>query len=329
MPPDEIRLWHENPRIKHYMAQLDTYPREEDLVAAIQRVQPTAYKNLYRDIEKFGQQEPVFLKVDNSADPIDVATVIEGNTRVAIVKDLHDRRPKDSHFTAVKCYLLPDDFDDNDLAILMANYHVKGTLRNQWDRYQIGAFLHEQVEVKRRFNQSELAEHIGKSASWVSRHLTVYKFALDYKDELEGRHSMSVGDAEKETNDHFSLLEEAWKVKDFRDEMDADVDAKETLFRWVHEDKFKDHRSIRAIQQLYTDPRMRQLVEDGTKGAGDETAGRIGKSIPLHDELDRILRRIDSVQLGDLDSIDKKRVIRVREALEGLESMIDKLGGGA
>src|ERR1700728_746200 len=66
MPPEEIRLWPENPRTKHYMARFDTYPSEEDLIAAIIKVQPTNYRNLSRDIEKFGQQEPVFLKAETN-----------------------------------------------------------------------------------------------------------------------------------------------------------------------------------------------------------------------------------------------------------------------
>lgn len=327
MPPDEIRLWPENPRIKHALAKLNTFPTEEDLMAEIQGVQRTVYRNLYRDIEKFGQQEPVFLQVpDPHPSTIEVATVIEGNTRVTVLKELHERYPRDARFARVKAYLLPPGFSDSDLAILMANYHVKGTLRNQWDRYQIGAFLHEQIEQARRFNQAELAEFIGKSPSWVSRHLTVYKFALDFKDELEGTYNLSVGESEDETNRYFSILEEAWKVKAFRDEMDRDVEAKETLFRWVHDGKFRDHRSVRGIYELYTDPRLRDDIDDGDTGAGDKTAGRLGKSIPFHEDLDRLLRRIEGVQLGDLDTIDRKRVAKVKAALENLEGMLDRLG---
>lgn len=328
MPPDEIRLWPDNPRTKHFLARFDSYPSEEDLVSAIVKVQPTNYRNLYKDIEKFEQQEPIFLKAASHDPPIDVATVIEGNTRVAILKDLHRTHPKDSRFSKVKAYLLPELFSDDDLAILMANYHVKGTLRNQWARYQIGAFLYEHIEQRRHFTQAELAEKIGKSASWVSRHLTVYKFAVEYKDEIEGGGASSA-EAEEEVEKCFSILEEAWKVKAFRDEMDRDVAAKETLFRWVHEGKFRDHRSVRGIHELYTDPRRRQAVEDGDFGAGDTAANRLGKSIPLHEELDRILRRIEGVQIGDLDSIDLKRVGRVREALESLEAMLERFQGAS
>lgn len=328
MPPDEIRLWPDNPRTKHYTARFDSYPTEQDLVAAIVRVGSTNYRNLQRDIEKFGQQEAVFLKAERNDDPIDVATVYEGNTRVAILKGLHSTQPNEPKFARVKAYLLPEHFSADDLAILMMNYHVKGTMRNQWARYQIGAYLYEHIEVLRRFNQAELADKIGKSPSWVSRHLTVYRFAMEYKDEIEGTHGTSAADAEEEVERHFSLLEEAWKVKAFRDQMDNDLDAKETLFRWVHEGKFRDHRSIRGINEIYNDPRRREAVEDGEYGAGDAAADRLGKSIPLHEELDRLLRRIDGVQLGDLDSIDIKRVARVRESLEGLESMLERFKAG-
>jgi hypothetical protein len=325
MPPEEIRLWDQNPRIKHLLAGLDGFPRQEDLQALIEESQPNKFKDLRKDIEKFGQQEAVYLKGDASSGPIDVATVIEGNTRVAILSQLHDRDSTNPRFQRVKAYLLPHDISEEKLAILMANFHVKGTMRNQWDRYQIGSFLHDQIEQRGLFNQTELAEHIGKSPSWVSRHLIVYKFALDYKDEIENADGMTSGEAEKEVNHYFSILEEAWKVKAFRDECDRDLDAKKTLFRWVHDGKFKDHRNIRAIYDIYMDPRKREQVENGELGAGDDAARRLGKSIPFHDELDRLCRRIEGVQIGDLESIDRQRVRKVKDALENLESMIDRL----
>ncbi len=325
MPPGEIRLWPDNPRIKHLVAQFETWPDESDLMAVIERVARTAYRNLYRDIQKFGQQEAVFLRPEESDGRVETATVIEGNTRVAILKDLHSRFPKEGRYALVKAYLLPEDFDENDLAILMANYHVKGTLRNQWDRYQIGAFLYEHIEAKHHFNQNEMAEHIGKSPSWVSRHLTVYRFAQAFKDELEGTYGLSPGHAEEETNKNFSKLEEAWKVKAFREETDRSPDALDTLFRWVHEGKFRDHRAVRAIYEIYANPTSRQAVDAGGVGAGDDAAGKLDKALPLHDDLDRLLRRIEAVQLADLDSIDRNKVKAVLDALTNLDSMIQSL----
>lgn len=325
IPPDEIRLWEKNPRIKHLVAQSGTFPSETDLLAAIERVQPASYRNLLHDIERFGQQEPVFLRAA-ATQPIDSATVIEGNTRVAILKDLHTRYPEDGRFSSVKAYVLPTPFSERDLAILTANYHVKGTLRNQWDRYQIGSFIYEEVEVNRNFTQAELAEKIGKSPSWVSRHLTVYRFAVEFRDEVEAG-GLTPGEAEEETNKRFSLLEEAWKVKKFRDQIDEDAEARETLFRWIHEGKFKDHRHIRTIFDLYNDSDKRAAIEEGDGGSGDDAAKALGKSVPLHDDLDRLLKRIESIQLGDLTTIDRRRVVRVREKLAQLEKTLAGLAG--
>ena len=155
MPPDEIRLWDQNPRIKHLVVGLDGYPLQEDLQALIEESQPNKYKDLRKDIEKFGQQEPVFIRGDASTGALDVATVIEGNTRVSILNQLHNRDSINPKFQRVKCYLLPHDISEERLAILMANYHVKGTMRNQWDRYQIGAFLYDQIDQRNLFNQTE------------------------------------------------------------------------------------------------------------------------------------------------------------------------------
>jgi hypothetical protein len=321
MPPDEIRLWEGNPRTKHLVARLSSYPTDEDLLTVIKKVQPTAYRNLEKDIEKFGQQDPVFIRAAKS-DPIETATVLEGNTRVAILKGLHEREPHNPKYSYVEAYLLPPNFSDHDLAVIMANFHVKGTLRNQWDRYQIGAFIYAEVEEHRRFKQAELAESIGKSASWVSRHLSVYRHALEYKDFIETEVGVDRGEAEEETSRLFSILEEAWKVKKFRDRMDIDPEAKETLFRWVHEGKFKDHRAVRSIEDIYSNEERREAVENGQPGTADTIVNNMGKSIPLHDDLDKLLKRIDGIQFGDFVNIDCARVTKVREALANLESTL-------
>src|ERR1700722_15075852 len=89
MPPEEIRLWDENPRIKHLVAGINGYPTQEDLQSLIEQSQPTKFRDLRKDIDKFGQQEPVFIRATPTGSVIDVATVIEGNTRVAILSQLH------------------------------------------------------------------------------------------------------------------------------------------------------------------------------------------------------------------------------------------------
>jgi hypothetical protein len=328
MPPDEIKLWDGNPRIRHLLSGLPQYPGEEDLISLIQRVQRTAYNNLYKDIERFGQQEPVFLRTTDPDGHIETATALEGNTRVAILKQLRVKHPANPKYQLVQAYVLPASFSENDLAILMANFHVKGTLRNQWDRYQIGAFLYDEIEVKKRFTQQDMAASMGKSPSWVSQRLTVFKFVLDFQDELQGTYDLSEGDAEAETNDKFSLVEEAWKVKRFRDRIeDPNTDAKETLFRWVHQNKFKDHRAIRKIDDIYSNPKLRAQVDKGDVGAGDTAADRLERAQPLHAELDKVLAMLDAITIGDITNIDSKRVAKTIVALRELESMIERLGG--
>lgn len=326
MPPSEIKLWDGNPRIAHLTAGKGKVLHDEDLISLIENVQRSAYRNLFRDISQYGQQEPVFIKSLDRGPEFEAAIVLEGNTRVSILKRLHMTYPENRKFALVQCYLLPDSFSETDLAVLMANYHVKGTLRNQWDRYQIGAFLHEQVIVKKRFTQQEIAEQLSKSPSWVSQRLTAYRFALEYKDQLQGVFELDEGDAEAEVNEKFSLLEEAWKVKRFRDKVeDPDSDAKETLFRWVHEGKFKDHRKIRRIDDIYTSRAFKERVDDGSSGAGDIAADRLERANPLHEAIDILLGRLETITIGDLGTIDDRRVKKAIAALDHLQTMLVRL----
>jgi len=330
MRPDDIRLWPENPRIRHILARIEGFASEEDVMAAIRASAPKTYRDLHKDIEKFGQSVPVFVKSEHrDGGQVQVATVYEGATRVTILKELHRRYPRESRFLCVKTYMLPDSFSDQQLAILLANYHVKRALhRNPWDRYQIGAFLYEEIDRTGRFTGQEMAEVMGMSPSWVSRHLTIYRFALEYRDELEATYGCTATDAESETADKLSLLEEAWKVKRFRDRFDDDPDAKPTLFKWVHEGKFTDHRKIRAIDDVYADERARREVEAGGTEAGDQVAARLEHAHPLHDELEKVARIARGIAISELDGVDRRRVKAAILALEHLDSLLERLGAG-
>jgi len=323
MPPDEIKLWAENPRIAHIVAGFDHAATDEDLLAAIKESGKKIYTDLRRDIEMFGQSNPVFVKaVYREANKVHSAMVYEGATRVSVLKELHRRDPRNSKFAKVKAYLLPDNFSDKDLAILLANYHVKRALhRNPWDRYQIGSFLYREIEQEGRFSGTEMAEQMGMSPAWVSRHLIIYRFAREYRDFIESEHGVSPHDAELQTANKLSLLEEAWKVKRFRDRFDYDDEAKPTLFKWVHDEKFTDHRKIRAIDEIYANEVVRREVEAGGAEAGDEVAGRMGNAHPLHEELDRITKLSKDISLADLEAVDIRRVEAAIRALERLRDM--------
>ena len=324
MAPDEIKLWAENPRIAHIVARFDKAPTDEDLMAAIKESGKHIYADLRRDIEKFGQSVPVFVKpLYREGKKVESAIVYEGATRVAVLKELHKRDPANGKFATVKAYMLPDNFSDKNLAILLANYHVKRALhRNPWDRYQIGSFLYREIEVEQRFTGTEMAEQMGMSPGWVSRHLVIYRFALEYRDFLESEQGLSAHDAETQTAEKLSLLEEAWKVKAFRDRFDDDDEAKPTLFKWVFEKKFTDHRKIRAIDEIYANEHIRSEVDSGGAAAGDDVANRMGNAHPLHEDLDRIIKRAKEISLSDLDAVDLRRVDAAIAALKRLRDTL-------
>ncbi len=324
MPPGEIKLWAENPRIAHIVAGFNHAATDEDLAAAIKEAGHKVYADLRRDIERFGQSDPVFVKaLFKEGGSVQSAIVYEGATRVSVLKELHHRDPTNAKFATVKAYLLPDDFSEKNVAILLANYHVKRALhRNPWDRYQTGAFLYREIEVENRFTGTEMAEQMGVSPAWVSRHLVIYRFALEYRDYLESDRGMSAHDAESQTVEKLSLLEEAWKVKAFRDRFDYDDDAKPTLFKWIFERKFTDHRKIRAIDEVYANEHIRSEVDTGGAEAGDAVAGRMGGSHPLHEDLDRITKRAKDITIAELDAVDPRRLEAAINALQRLKDML-------
>lgn len=324
---DEIVLWDGNPRLQPYLVEgniVSEAQLEEKLRVT------SGYDALRKSIEAIGQLEPIYVwKREDMAKYI----VYEGATRVTILRELslkHSGKPDEVRFRRVIVKVLPEEFTEEERVILLAGIHVRGTGVRSWGRYIEAKFIYDHVTPqngkKAVTTVRELARHMGKSDSWVSRLKDAYEFARRFVEfaDSDDAHALAV--------QHFSTLEEISKATGFgvlvRDYNNNEMDTLRTdVFDMVKHDVFKEYRDARFIKNFHDDPeKWAQLKSHekfiANKLASEEkvgTASLRGKieGLPAH-----IARTVDRDPLA----LDESDLENLQKSVRELASRLNDVG---
>jgi hypothetical protein len=317
---EEVRLWEHNPRLMPFVAATGTISGEDAMEAWLR--ESKAYDVLFKSIEELGQMEPVYVwKRDDQSKYL----VIEGATRVTILRELARKKkgkPDEFNYRTVKTKVLPVDFGEAERVILMAKIHVRGTGVRSWGRYIEAKFVYEAISgAKPLMSMAELARHMGKSQSWVSRLKEAYQFAQKFVEYVDS------DDAPALASKYFSTLEEIAKSAavgaKVRDYSNAEHDTlRAEVFDMVKNEVFTEYRDARFMKEYRDDPEKWAILKQGEKGianklASDIKAGntslkaRLGS---LAGQIERTLER-DPEALNDDDVEALRRATKVAEAI--------------
>lgn len=321
---DSVRLWAHNPRLRPVLSAEGIHS-DAELEAHLEGSK--GYDVLHRSIRDHGQMEHVYVWRDN---PKDKYLVLEGATRVTILRDLARKAketPDADRYRYVKAKCLPADFSKEERVILLARIHVRGTGVRSWGRYVEAQFVHESVDASNGavplMTPSHLAEHMGKSVSWVTRLRDAYAFANKFVEYIDSP------DAEEMAVKHFSTLEEIAKSTGFgptvRDDKNPDSEQlRADVFEMVRNNVFKEYRDARFMKQFHDDPEKwaqlkthqeniaSKLALEERKGTGNLAA----KIAALPKQVQRALEQSpDVLDESAIDYLDRAaRVIEERLA---------------
>lgn len=312
---DEIFLWDGNPRLQPFLTNGGGVSSEAELEAELRRT--AGYDVLSRNIEQIGQLEPIYVwKREEHSKYL----VLEGATRATILRELslkYTGKANEERFRKVVVKVLPAEFTDEERVILLARIHVRGSGVRSWGRYIEAKFIHDNVTSqngqKAITTVRALAQHMGKSDSWVSRLKDAYEFARRFVEHVDS------DDAEKLAVRQFSTLEEISKATGFgvlvRNYGDAEHDSlRNEVFDMVKTDVFKEYRDARFMKNFHDDPeKWAQLkshekfiankLASEEKSGGGSLRGRIeGLPAQIARAMDRDVTALDG---GDLENLQK------------------------
>ncbi len=320
---DDISLWHENPRLLPRLP-MGGFASEEELEAAL-RLTP-GYDNLKKSIDRIGQMEPVYAW---RADEKDKYIVYEGATRVTILRELKRRYssgPKAGKYDRVKAKILPSHFSERERAILLARIHVRGTGVRAWGRYIEAKFIHDYITdhsgQKALMSATEMADHMEKSLSWVTRLRDAYQFSMKFIEHVDDPNAERIAVRE------FSTLEEVSKAPVIgamlRDYDNSNQDGlRAEVFDMVHNEVFKEYRDARFLKDFHDDPEKWALLKTGEKHIASRLAAEVkhnanslkAKISALEPAVERALQR-DTHELND-DDIEHLRntISRIQQSI--------------
>ena len=319
---DDVALWSANPRLQ--TTAMDAYSSEADLEAALRLT--SGYDGLLKSIRDIGQMQSVYVQLTSTGKYL----VLEGATRITILRELDRRFDKGVHegvFRNARAKVLPPNFTDRDVAILLAGIHVRGSGVRDWGRYVEAKFIYETVVGSpgqaALMNQAELAQNMGKSESWVGRLKGAYEFALKFVE-----HADDDPNPKKLAAQKFSILEEISKARvigpKLRDFGNKKFDnLREEVFDMVRNDVFKEYRDARFLKEFYEDDDAWAQLKSGelhvanrlARQTQDKSSSPKAKIAAVPQVISRALDR------GD-DGFDEDDVECLQQAISHIENKI-------
>ncbi|MCA0433721.1 MAG: hypothetical protein LCH46_10685 [Proteobacteria bacterium] len=268
---DDVALWADNPRLQ--TSAMEGFSSEADLEAALRTT--SGYDGLRKSIQEIGQMQSIYVQRTATGKYL----VLEGATRVTILRELDRKFTTGRHqgiFRQVQAKILPQNFGEREVAILLAGIHVRGSGVRDWGRYIEAKFIYETVVGRPGhpplMNQATLADNMGKSESWVARLKGAYEFALKFVEHVDDDPNPKKLAAEK-----FSVLEEISKarvigpqLRDFDNK--AYDELREEVFEMVRSDVFKEYRDARFLKEFYDDPDAWAQLKTGEKHVANKLA---------------------------------------------------------
>lgn len=314
---DQVLLWDGNPRLLPYLAEESGIGSEEELENHLR--QSKGYDNLHKSIQDVGQMEPIYVwKREGQAKYL----VIEGATRVTSMRNLERResgKPKEGRFRKVKAKILPPDFGEEERAILLAKIHVRGSGVRSWGRYIEARFVHGIVVGSNGrsplMSVSDLARHMDKSPSWVSRLKDAYQFAEKFVEHVDSP------DAQRIAVEQFSTLEEISKSRDMGSKLkdynnSSFDDLRNDVFEMVRQEVFKEYRDARFMKEFHDDPEKWAVLKSGETHVGHKLANDLkAGNASLRARLEVLPRQLERALERDPEAVSEDDIENLRSAL--------------
>jgi len=320
---DDIILWSENPRLQPFVAP-DGLNSDTELEGYL--LSTPGYDALRKNIADVGQMEPIYVWKRDGAEKY---LVLEGATRATILRQLaraKQGQAEESRYRFVVAKILPEEFSIADRFILLARIHVRGSGVRGWGRYIEAKFVYDSVTPSNGhppvMSVADLARHMGKSQSWVSRLKDAYVFGDKYVTYFDD------ADAHKEAVKHFSTLEEISKSSGFgpkvREYGKPDSDQlRNEVFEMVRSEVFQEYRDARFMKDFFDDPEKWSLLKTREKGIAHRLANDIkAGSSNVRAKISNLRGQIERALNQQPDSVTEDDLAQLEDCVGFLESKL-------
>ena len=267
VPVDRIILDMTNPRIKHYLEMYENISNEAQMLLALGAgaeeeggdTAQASFNRLKHSIKASGGIiQPIIVKPCDGEQYL----CIEGNTRVAIYRQLRDEEQNGENKTH-RWNLIPaivdSDIDDNETHRIRLQVHLVGN--RPWDAYSKAKYLNELVEDY-KMPLTELVDYCGGSQNDIRQSIAAYRdMEAHYRPVVE-KDPSNIFDPSR-----FSAFVELQKPGIKHSLYEAGYNEGH-FSEWIDSHRLAPLALVRKLPQILNDPSAkRTFLRDGARAA--------------------------------------------------------------
>ena len=315
---NELRFYVDNPRI-YSKLQGNTlfsdlkYDAEKQDYIQKEMWKEQSFKNLIPEIRKNnGLISPILVEYTNYE-------VIEGNSRLAAYRKLHQEDPTDTKWHKIRCYVVSNLTSDQIDAYLHVE-HVKG--KTEWTAYDKAHMAYKRIILDKK-PLDEYAKIVGESEREIQKRIDTIQLMRDNDDK---------------TKDHWSYYNVLVRNKIISEACKDTTETKKFLLEEIKNQK-GGQESFEALElrdkfpAILSKPKILKKLMNRSLNFHD-AYDRAKSSKPL-DHARSAKISIESIELTDLKKLTKPElnplsleVKKCRQGILRLEKMIKKVEGG-
>jgi hypothetical protein len=295
-PVEKLKLDPNNQRLGYLLRQHKKAPTVSDkelhkLLWDIDQV-----KALHQSVYQNGGllEDPV-VRVDG--------TVVEGNCRTVVMRELKKKYPEDDRFKQVFVRVLPPDVTEEQISLLLGELHIAGKI--EWRAFDQAEYVWKMNKVFGK-TYDFLATHLRWSRSKLAQKIAAYEETKAYLERTGDPQGIN----------RFSHFEEFMKKKPLRDRMEQEPEFIHRFGVWVQQGKLVDSRDVRDLPAiLENEDSLRKFEKEGIKAA----------RVVLHNANPSITSNLYSAidqASGELEQISLQEITALQD---GNEARLEKL----
>ena len=290
---DKFKLDPRNQRLGYLLRQHKKAPSVSDTELHKMLWDIDQVKALYQSVYQNGGllEDPV-VRVDG--------TVIEGNCRTVVLRELRKKYPDDERFSRVFVRVLPPDVTEEQISLLLGELHIAGKI--EWRAFDQAEYVWKMNNIYGK-NYDFLSTHLRWSRSKLSQKIAAFEETKAYLERTGDPQGIN----------RFSHFEEFMKKQPLRAQHQQDPAFIKRFGQWVLDGKVPDATDVRDLPAiLENEEAMRKFEKEGIRAARlvlqDMNPSIVSN---LYSAIDQANAELETISLQEITSLQEGNEARL------------------
>ena len=292
----------DNPRVYAVIRDMEDFdeltPEEKQERIYESMLKESSVKNLRPEIQRDGGlQEPIIVRYDTHQ-------VIEGNSRLAVYRELHQKNPDDEKWKSIRCLVVSSLTDDQQTRLL-GQIHLHG--KTEWTPYAKALFCWRWVREQGK-EVKDLAKLSGFTQDTIKKHAK----AIDL---------MKQNDDDHQPN--YSYYDVLVRNKAISSEIEKNQILRETLLSQIKTEDFTAQEMRKGLPVIIKKPKVLKKFQKGEVVLKDayDRASISG----AQQRLKKALENMDDIEKDHITALDTNEVRAIQQVVKKIGRQVDRL----